>query len=364
MNWRDTSHPRAGGAETVTLEHAKRWVKKGHRVTWLTSGSKGAPSEEKKAGVHMVRRGGSLSIYLVAPWYYLFHKKEFSVIVDEIHGIPFFTPLYSKTPTVAFIHEIAKEIWDYSYPFPISAIGKTIEKLYLLLYRKTMFWTDAQSTIDDLVREGIPREHCVAIPCPVSVQSVTAIPQKETNPTFLYVSRLVPMKGVEYVIEAFFSIVNKLPDATLWIVGGGDATYISKVKKKIQKFGLTRKIHLFGKVSDKEKLAYMRRAHILLHASVREGWGLVVLEAASQGTPAVVYDVSGLRDVVNRGNTGVITKTNTPHAMAHEATDLWNDQNRYKKLQKEAHRWVSSLNWDRAASDSLMLLTRVMEKKS
>ena len=52
------------------------------------------------------------------------------IVIDEIHGLPFFTTLYVKKPKIAFIHEVANEIWDYMYPFPINILGKFIEPLY------------------------------------------------------------------------------------------------------------------------------------------------------------------------------------------------------------------------------------------
>src|SRR4029453_4086976 len=55
-------------------------------------------------------------------------------------------------------------------------------------------------------------------------------------------------------------------------------------------------ITFHGRVSEEEKHDLMARAHVHLAASVREGWGLVVTEAAALGTPTIAYDVPGLRD--------------------------------------------------------------------
>ena len=89
LNWRDIKHPKSGGAEIVTLEHAKSWVKAGHTVIWFTAGFNNARSEEFISGVNIVRWAGPLTVYLAAPIYYLLHRKEFDIVVDEIHGVPF-----------------------------------------------------------------------------------------------------------------------------------------------------------------------------------------------------------------------------------------------------------------------------------
>ena len=89
LNWRDVKNPKSGGAEIVTLEHAKYWVKKGHNVTWFTSSFKGAKREEILNGIKIVRYGNFITVYLFAPFYYLFSKTKFDIIIDQIHGLPF-----------------------------------------------------------------------------------------------------------------------------------------------------------------------------------------------------------------------------------------------------------------------------------
>ena len=194
LNWRDVSHPKSGGAELVTMEHAKGWVAAGHRVTWLTANYHGAETENTIDGVDFVRRWGSFTIYFYVPIYLLANAKQFDVIVEEIHGFPFFFPLLTGKPILVFIHEIAGKIWDRMFPFPKNEIGKFLEWLYFHLYKHCVFWTDARSTIDELVERGIPRKNCVAIPCPVMITPVSRIPKKEKNHTFICVSRLVKMK--------------------------------------------------------------------------------------------------------------------------------------------------------------------------
>ena len=360
LNWRDPKNPKSGGAEIVTMEHAKAWVKNGHSVTWFTSKFKDAKNEEKIQGINIVRRGNFITVYFLAPLYYFFSKNKFDLVIDEIHGLPFFTPLYVRQPKIAFIHEVADEIWDFMYPFPINKIGKAIEPLYFKLYKNIKFWTDADSTIDDLVNKGIKRKNCIAINCPINNKTLTKIPKKETTPTFIFVSRVVKMKGIEEVIRAFFYILRDLKNAKLWIVGDGEKKYVEELKETMRSFSIAPKVKFFGRVDDNKKLELMRKAHLLLHASIKEGWGLVVMEAASQGTPSVVYNVSGLKDSVKNGKTGIVLKENTAKEMAREAVDLINNKQKYNNLQKNSLRWAKSLTWEKATKQSLGLLEDVI----
>lgn len=362
LNWRDTKNPKSGGAEIITLEHAKAWVKRGHKVTWFTSRFKESKKTEEIEGIKIFRWGNSLTVYFLAPFFYCLSKEKFDVVVDEIHGLPFFTPTYVRKPKIAFIHEVADEIWDYMYPFPINIIGKLIEPLYFRLYRNIYFWTDANSTIDDLEKHGIKRKNCIAISCPINNKSLNKPMQKEKNPTFIFVSRVVKMKGIEEVIRAFFYVVLKNKNAKLWIVGDGDKVYVDELKEMMREYDISKSVRFFGQVSENKKLELMKKAHVLLHASVKEGWGLVVIEAASQATPAVVYNVSGLKDSVKDNETGLVLKENSAKEMANLALDLLENKAKYKRFQKNCLEWAKSLTWEDATAKSLKLLEEVRSK--
>lgn len=360
FNWRDPKNPKSGGAELVTMEHAKQWVKKGYKVTWFTSMFKNAKKEEKINGVNFIRKGNSIATYFFAPQFYFLSKETYDIVVDEIHGIPYFTPLFVKKPKIAFIHEIAGVIWDYMYPFPINILGRLLEKYYFKFYKHVFFWTDAESTKRELSVFGINEKNITVIPCPATNKSLTHLPNKEKKPTYIFVSRLVKMKGVEGVINAFENIVQKQKNAELWIVGGGGNSYVKDLKTIVRKKHLTKQVNFFGKVDEKKKLELMRKAHILLHASVKEGWGLVVLEAASQATPAVVYDVGGLRDSVQHDKTGIVVEENTPQDLANEAMKLFENTKKYKVFQKNCLYWSKSFTWGKSTTQSLQLLEKTL----
>ncbi|MEK7502696.1 MAG: glycosyltransferase family 4 protein [Patescibacteria group bacterium] len=364
LNWRDIKNPKSGGAEIVTMEHAKFWIKKGHQVTWFTSRFKGSKDKEKLERVNIVRRGNFITVYLLAPFFYFFSGYKFDLVIDQIHGLPFFTPLYVRKPKLVLIHEVAREIWDYMFPFPVNRIGKFIEPLYFKLYKNIQFWTDADSTIDDLVKMGIKKKNCIAINCPINNKVLNKLPEKEKNPTFIFVSRVVKMKGIDEVVRAFSYILEDLKDAKLWIVGDGDKKYVNELKETMKSYSISTKVKFFGKVDDNKKLELMQKAHLLLHASVKEGWGLVVIEAASQGTPSVVYNVSGLKDSVINGETGIVIAKNTPSEMGERAIELLNSKEKYVRFQKNGLEWAKSLTWEKATKQSEALLNEVLRSKN
>ncbi|MBI5045160.1 MAG: glycosyltransferase family 4 protein [Candidatus Levybacteria bacterium] len=352
LNWRDPKNPKSGGAEIVTHEHAKAWVRMGHKVVWFSSRYPNSMPSEKIDGIRVIRSGGPFLTYLIAPFYYVSNRKSFDIVIDEIHGIPYFTPLYVRKPKVAFIHEVADDIWDYMYPFPINKVGRFVESFYFKLYKNISFWTVSESTEKDLRKLGIKKISLIHNGISFPIQKV----DKEKYPTFIFVSRLVKMKGVEDVLEAFSNILSKIGKSKLWVVGVGEADYMASLQKKVMQLGIKDNVEFFGRVTEDRKYELLGRSHLILHASVKEGWGLVVIEAASQKTPAVVYNVPGLKDSVKNNITGIIAAKNTPESLANAVIELLNDKKKYSILQKNAYNFARSLTWSDATTKSISLL--------
>jgi glycosyltransferase involved in cell wall biosynthesis len=89
----------------------------------------------------------------------------------------------------------------------------------------------------------------------------------------------------------------------------------------------------------------MSEATALLMASAREGWGLVVTECNACGTPAVVYDVPGLRDSVRHMETGLVVRS-SPHSMADGMLRLTRDPELFERLRLEAQSWSRTFTYE------------------
>ena len=73
LSWRGPGHPNEGGAELVTMEHAKAWVKAGHDVTVFTSSFDDAKKKENINGVEIIRKGGQVfGVHIAAFFWYKF----------------------------------------------------------------------------------------------------------------------------------------------------------------------------------------------------------------------------------------------------------------------------------------------------
>jgi glycosyltransferase involved in cell wall biosynthesis len=186
--------------------------------------------------------------------------------------------------------------------------------------------------------------------------------EKSSRPVFLYVGRLARSKRVHDVIHAFGLYRAAARAGMLHIVGTGEPSYIDSLKRLVHRLSLQDCVVFEGLLSRAAKHQLMSQAHALLMASVREGWGLVVTEANSFGTPAVVYDVPGLRDSVRNGLTGLTVEAK-PMAMAQAMLRLWTDSTLHYSLAKEARVWSETFSFEKSTATLLQEIDRVVNSK-
>lgn len=360
LNWRDIKNSRAGGAELLTQEVAKRWVVLGHTVTIFCERFEGATSEEIIDGVTVVRRGRWWSVHFWAMIYYFFRFRKYTdIIVDEVHWYPFFSVLYAPQKSVLLVCEVASRLFFRLFPYPVAIFGRFVEKIYVFLYRRTPVIAISDSTRRALLDEGFIRKNITVIPMGLSIPGTKKRFHKSSRLTIIVVGRLHVLKGVADAISAFVHIQTRIPLSNLWIVGGDSEGYQSELKRQVDGFGMSRNVTFFGRVSEEKKFELLSRAHILLMPSVHEGWGLVVAEAASQGTPAVGYRTAGVKDVIVDGETGVLVAPGDSDALATETLKLWGDQSRYQRYQKTGRKRAHSMHWDDTARESLAVLQQI-----
>jgi glycosyltransferase involved in cell wall biosynthesis len=343
LNWRDIRSPRAGGAEALTFEVARRLVHKGHRVTWFTSEAPSLPPREVVDGIEIVRRGSEFTTRFHAPGFA--RTGSWDVIVEEINTLPYFSHLWADEPTVLFIPQIAREVWWYEAPAPLALIGRVLEPGYLSSYRRVETITISRSTRDDLRELGF-RAPIHIIPMATGSPALPELGPKDATGELAIVGRLVRSKRVDHAIRALAEVRRRVPHATLTVVGVGPE--LDRLRETAAVEGVAGAVDFTGRVSETEKLAILQRASLLVACAVREGWGLTVTEAARVGTPSACYAIPGLRDSVIDGRTGVLTPE-SPTALAEAIVGVLGDPVLYDRLREAAWRTAASLGWDATA---------------
>jgi glycosyltransferase involved in cell wall biosynthesis len=291
LSWRDLAHPSAGGAEVYVEEIARRWVASGHSTTIFCAAVAGQPGHEIVHGVEIVRRGGRVGVYRQAARFWRTQGRgRYDLVIDCINTKPFDAIRFVReVPVVALAHQVAREVWWYEAPLPAAIVGRfLLEPMWLARYRDTPVLTVSASSRSALARYGIDRLDIVpeGVALPTDVR-----PAKATSPTIVFCGRLVRSKRPDHAVAAFARLRDVLPDARLVVIGSGP------MERRLRRRA-PEGVEFVGRVPTTTRNALMASAHALVVTSVREGWGLVVSEAAALGTPTVAYDVPGLRDSV------------------------------------------------------------------
>lgn len=337
LNRRCIHHPDRGGAEVYTFELAKAFVEQGKVVEWFSSKGKDLKGEEEVEGLRFVRKGNELTTHFYGFLYAL--KKRHGLIIDEFNGIGFFT--FFMKNSIVLIHQLYDDFWTAEFGlmgYPL----KWIERALLTFYRKRPVITVSASTYEDLRQLGF--KDITIIYNGLDFVPLNDVPEKEKSLTLVFLGRLRKTKTPEDAIKAFLLVRKGISNAKLWIVGEGPLT-----KPLKNSYGKVEGIDFCGFVSDQEKYELLSKAHLLLVPSIREGWGQVVLQANAVGTPAIGYDVKGLRDSIKDGETGFLVRDYD--GMAKRVTDLWRDEDRYVTISKNALAWARHFSWERTKTD-------------
>ena len=361
LNWRDIKHPRRGGAEVLTHGIFARLVERGHRVTWFASDFPGAARTERLDGIDIVRGGNAVTVRIQAARYYA-SAPRFDVVVDEINTLPFFSPLYTRVPVVAFICQLAREVWFYEAPPVVAQIGYAIEPFYLRPYRTVPVMTISASSEESLRREMHFRGQMGVLPMAIDqfdIEPPLSLSQRDD--VIVSLGRITRSKRLDHTIRALAMLTDPPWDRLrLAIIGGGSEPLQAELTRLAAFLGVGQRIDWMGYLDEASKRMRLRRAKALVMNSAREGWGLAVSEANLLGTPAVAYGILGLRDSVKSGTTGLLTEE-SPTALAEGLKTLLAEPERYGRFAAAAQTDARMLTWGKSTSFVEAFLTRMSE---
>ena len=380
LSWRDIKAPKMGGAEVLSHAMISKLDNTIYNVVHYSPVYKGSLTIENIDGVHYIRKGNLCTVIFHAFVYYLFNHRYISYVIDECNTHRFFTPFYvSRKKRVLFIHQLTREIWDINAKFPLNVIGKKMETPMLRIYRKGKVITVSQSTKNELIELGFDKNKIFIMPNGINIKIKEIMGcniSKENDPTFIYVGRYALYKGIEVCIKAFASIKKKFPKAKLWLVGKENSEFLNSniapvlvkeelkihfcngtpscfISKEMCEEDLVKSdVIVWGFVSEKKKYELMKKAHLLLFPSVREGWGIIVTEAGILGTPSLVSNVPGARDAVNYGQAGFLCPNRNPDEFGKYMINIISDKNVYDEMVKNAYAYSITHLWDSKEQNS------------
>jgi len=365
LAWRDLDDPEAGGSELHASNIAALWAEAGIEVTMRTSYAAGHPQVSWRDGYRVIRKAGR---YLVFP------RGAFSEmmgwhggrdgLVEIWNGMPFFSPLWSRCPSIVLLHHVHAEMWRMVLkPAALARVGELIEfRVAPPVYRRSRILTLSESSKAEIVELlGMHPENVDVVPPGISPRFHPG-GTRSPHPLVISVGRLVPVKRFPLLVGALVALRARHP--TLEAVIAGEGYERAALEAQIRAGGATSWLHLPGRVDDDDLLDLYQRAWVLSSTSLREGWGMTITEAGACGTPSVVTDIAGHHDAVSAGRSGLLVDVNGGDTLVAALDNVIRDNGLRAALSAGAIEHAARFTWDMAARGTLDALCREARRRS
>lgn len=311
-----------GGSGSVALNLALQMARRGHEVVVFTSSGDSQSYLEEYGGVEIVRYPKTFTIgqapmslsLLFRPY---FSKRKLDIIHTHMGNLP--------APLVAYWYARVKGIPLVTtyHNDCICDFGSAVRRLcvYLtdrLFYDMILSGSDriiglSEQSVEQsehlaryaenvtVVRNGLNLQELEVTCRKDECRQALGLPKDAT--IILFVGALLPIKGLDALLEAMQRVLEACPEAYLVIVG--DGAYRAEFQARVPVLGIEENTIFTGTVYGKRKAMYFNAADIFVLPSISEAFGLVLLEASACGLPLVVSGLKSLRAIVRDGYNGL-----------------------------------------------------------
>ena len=182
---------------------------------------------------------------------------------------------------------------------------------------------------------------CRCVYIPNALENIPKTKSSLTNENFISVGRLSPEKGYLDLLKIYLDLKNKNCRWHLDIVGDGNER--EKLESFIKNNNLENDVTLHGFKNSKEIEKLMQKSSIYIMTSYTESFGIVLLEAMSNGLPCLAFDsAEGAKEIITSGRDGYLIKHRNFKAMEKKILDLTKDIDARKKLGKNGREKIKS----------------------
>lgn len=317
-----------GGAERWYRALGERLAQDGHEVTYLTLRQWEDNDAPEIAGIDIIPVGPRMELYAdgkrrIAPplrfgWGVFWHLLRHGGRYDHVHtaSFPYFSLLaagvlkpFKRYSLGVDWHEVwSREYWR-GYLGAAGAIGWWVQRLCAAVPQLAFAFSRLHlGRLEKLGRQGtlLPGEYA---------GGDRAHRPLSDKPTIMYAGRLIAEKRVDLLIEAFALALKERPDLRLRILGQGPER--ERLAELIDRLDIGDAAELCGFVEEEQLDRWMGEAIAICQPSEREGYGMVVVEAAVRGVPAIVVegDDNAAVELIDPGENGIVSLAD-PQALA------------------------------------------------
>lgn len=162
----------------------------------------------------------------------------------------------------------------------------------------------------------------------------------------IFVHRLAPRKGADYLPEIISSTISAVPNSWFFIAGGGGGTLKNWLEKEFIKNRLSSYVHLSAGIPNVSLPRYLAAADVLIMPSRQEGFPRVLIEAMAAGVPFVAMNVGGTKDIISPAQASCLVSVGDLEKFSLKIVKLLRDKKEWSALSKEGKIQVKKYSLD------------------
>lgn len=352
--------PVIGGLETWTQNIAERLSDKAE-IFVVTGKVKNQPKEEIKNGVKIFRTSlftlknlsRSSPVYILTALPFIFFKSLFllkqssnlrpsnSNLILHCQGflssfLGWFLSVMTGIPFVATVQRLENKNWlkkkVYGRARVCIAASTAIKKYFQEIGCKNI----------EVIPSGIDLNKFKIQNSKSKIREKLGIRDEFVIMT---VARLEKVKGIQYLIEAFYILNSKLqvPNSKLIIIGDGSQR--NNLVNLVKKLSLEDRVIFLGEVSNPKIPETLAAADCFVLPSLKEGFGIAILEAMAAGLPVIATNVGGIPDIIKQAIDGILVPPKNPSAIAEAMIKIYTQPDFAQNLVKNATVNLEKYNW-------------------
>jgi glycosyltransferase involved in cell wall biosynthesis len=273
--------------------------------------------------------------------------------------MPFLARLWARRiPVIVLVHHVHRRQWRIVFGPLRARVGWWLESTVApRVNRGAPYVTVSDVSRRELVELGVAEDDIEVIHNGTGEAVPIELPKSE-HPSLLIFGRLVPHKRVEIALDTVAALREEMPDLRLTVAGRG--WWEPQLRAYADRIGVSDRVDFAGYVSAAERHALYSRNWVSLVPSVKEGWGLVVVEAGAHGVPSVAFDgAGGVTESIVDGRTGLIAGADDVADFVAQTRRLLTDHGLRDRLGAEAAIEAKRYSWDQAVQAFDALVRRV-----
>ncbi len=362
--------PVIGGLETWTKETSCRLTPKAD-VFVVTGKVKGTLIRDQIDGVEVFRTGlfnlknlsYSSPLYILTTLPFLFFKSKKIIKKENInllHCQGFLSSLlgywlnkFTKTNYIITVQRLEKNTF-----------------LRRMVYKKARACIGASSAIANYFKEiGVDKSKIHIIPNGINLSGFKNLDRTESRKMLglrdefvvMTVARLEKVKGLTYLLKAFSELDKGSPcqmtRAALVIIGEGSER--QNLEKYAEKLGISDRVRFIGEVPNQEIPKYLKAADCFCLPSIKEGFGIVILEAMATGIPVIASQVGGIVDIIQHEKNGLLVPAKASYAISRAILEIQQNPTLAQTITQSAQKTLKNYNWNNITEQLYKVYERI-----